>query len=513
MLYSPSIFKEVCMKKIFFIFLFCFFAQAEDALLEQAQRAIYQIKTPSSKGVAFAISDHLLVTTFYNILNVSDLNEIIVSNENSSKIEVKKVTAVSFYRDLAVLEVKEKLNSFLKGSRAFSYHPFHILGFHKEKSFSVRANHIPLKMKGFNNFYRIYFSRSNKEISLNGAPIINKQGRFVGVVYQNKKSEAHFVSSNLLNSLLRRKQDNKSNTDIIQIEKENLIKHMKKNNANSKLKIFHLKNILESFFSNKKTNKIVRDYLQTGVSSEDTYALLNFGVFSLLGREGFNSWYVDWIETAAKQGHVEAQFILGMIYYRGAYSNDWSLEIDIHKDYNKAANWLKRAAEKGHEEAQFYTGELYDKGYGVPQSSKAAFRFFYRSAKQDHAEAQWRVAISYGDKKYYDDEDMTDKERKSAKIYWLKEAAKQGHVEAQFKLGEFYLLSEQSKKKSMKWLKKAAKQGHMEAQFILGVILFTDNKFEISYHWFEKAAKQGHVDAKKMAGLCAESFKNMEKNK
>ena len=48
-------------------------------------------------------------------------------------------------------------------------------------------------------------------------------------------------------------------------------------------------------------------------------------------------------------------------------------------------------------------------------------------------------------------------------------AAKQGHAEAQFKLGDMYSV-EKNYKKAVEWYEKAAKQGHAEAQRILELL-------------------------------------------
>jgi hypothetical protein len=54
---------------------------------------------------------------------------------------------------------------------------------------------------------------------------------------------------------------------------------------------------------------------------------------------------------------------------------------------------------------------------------------------------------------------------------WFKEAAKEGHVEAQYELAEFYrqgLGLPRSSTKAKKWYAAAAEQGHMKARMRLG---------------------------------------------
>jgi len=61
-----------------------------------------------------------------------------------------------------------------------------------------------------------------------------------------------------------------------------------------------------------------------------------------IGEPGKNSTYVKhnhWLKKAAEQGHVEAQFTLGLNF-------GW-----VEEDYKLAEYWLKKAHQNGHPEA------------------------------------------------------------------------------------------------------------------------------------------------------------------
>ena len=60
---------------------------------------------------------------------------------------------------------------------------------------------------------------------------------------------------------------------------------------------------------------------------------------------------------AAEQGLAQAQFAVGLAYYRGA---------GVLQDYAEARKWLRKAAEHGYPEAQFFLAHLYIKGEGLP---------------------------------------------------------------------------------------------------------------------------------------------------
>ena len=58
---------------------------------------------------------------------------------------------------------------------------------------------------------------------------------------------------------------------------------------------------------------------------------------------------VRWYRLAAEQGHVDAQFSLGMRYLEGR---------DVQVDVGEARKWLEAAAMQGHAEAQFQLANL-----------------------------------------------------------------------------------------------------------------------------------------------------------
>ena len=72
---------------------------------------------------------------------------------------------------------------------------------------------------------------------------------------------------------------------------------------------------------------------------------------------------MKWWRIAAEQGHVEAQFKLGAMYF----SCDGVLQDDTG-----AAKWYRMAAEQGHAEAQADLGYMYENGLGVPQDPEPA---------------------------------------------------------------------------------------------------------------------------------------------
>lgn len=73
------------------------------------------------------------------------------------------------------------------------------------------------------------------------------------------------------------------------------------------------------------------------------------------------------IRKAAEQGHAQAQFNLGMLYYNGE---------GVPQDYQEAVKWHRKAAEQGDASAQGYLGVMYEKGRGVPQDFVRAHMWY-----------------------------------------------------------------------------------------------------------------------------------------
>lgn len=88
----------------------------------------------------------------------------------------------------------------------------------------------------------------------------------------------------------------------------------------------------------------------------------------------------------AEAGDAHAQFLLGLIYYRGRA---------VAQDYNEAATWFGRAADQGNATAQFYLGVMYTEGKGVPKDSSEATKWYRLAADRGDAEAQYNLGLSY----------------------------------------------------------------------------------------------------------------------
>ena len=131
-----------------------------------------------------------------------------------------------------------------------------------------------------------------------------------------------------------------------------------------------------------------------------------------------------------------------------------------------------------------------------------------RPGKIYDAEAQFRLGCAYMDGKISEPKNegeaifgLPEDEKKA--IFWWTKAGEQGHVEAQFKLGDFYDYGgeyiDYDKVKAAYWYGKAAEQGHGDAQNRLGFCYewgegVAKDKARAIY-WYTRAAEQGYPGA------------------
>ena len=80
---------------------------------------------------------------------------------------------------------------------------------------------------------------------------------------------------------------------------------------------------------------------------------------------------------------TEAQF-LGVAYENGRGA-----------EYAKAVKWYKKAAEQGDADAQYNLGVAYYKGERVIKNHTKAFELFKKAAEQGHASSQYNLGVAY----------------------------------------------------------------------------------------------------------------------
>lgn len=175
----------------------------------------------------------------------------------------------------------------------------------------------------------------------------------------------------------------------------------------------------------------------------------------------FYSFYSKELEKRAKSGQARAQYELGNCYYQAK---------EIDRDDEEAAEWYKKAMKQGHEaakekfysfyskllekeakdgdsRAQFETGNAYLNGYQVDKDLETAAEWFLKAMDQEYEGAKEKFYSFYSKK--------------------LEKRAKSGDAEAQYRIGECYLLGGQVERdieEAAEWYLEAKKQGHEAAK-------------------------------------------------
>ncbi len=144
-------------------------------------------------------------------------------------------------------------------------------------------------------------------------------------------------------------------------------------------------------------------------------------------------------------------------------SEDHQLTIALReKHIHDAAHSHDQPETTSHHEADLPTKEKPIKQADAAirvKNFKKAFRILAPLARQNHPDAQYRLAafyryglgVAHDDKKTY---------------FWMREAARHGHQKAQYSLGTLYLNGrgiEQNLHLARRWFEKAAQQGYQQA--------------------------------------------------
>lgn len=166
-----------------------------------------------------------------------------------------------------------------------------------------------------------------------------------------------------------------------------------------------------------------------------------------------------WYRRAAEQGHADAQFALGLMYYEGR---------GVQENHAEAAIWLHQAVENGSTIALYNLAFQYQYGEGVPKDLTKAEELYVAYISRDGDIDSGFVESQLG--KLYRDVDNPDRDVSKAHSYFLS-ASEYGSVESMVALGDIYREGcsdiPRDFNESISWYRKAADKGSREAQFKL----------------------------------------------
>jgi len=205
------------------------------------------------------------------------------------------------------------------------------------------------------------------------------------------------------------------------------------------------------------------------------------------------------LKPLAEQGHAEAQFNLGSLYYQG---------LGVHQDYREAVQWIYKAAEQGHVFAQTTLGSLYAEGVdGVIEEDypQALMWFIFSSAQGDLEALELRKKLaSRMTQAQIAQAQRLAREFQPRTVYTkaleeFKALGQQGDAVAQFKAGLIYYKGQgvpRDYQEALNWFKRAALKGHPLAQYNVGYMCEkgegTPQDYEEAANYYRQAAKQGN---------------------
>lgn len=244
----------------------------------------------------------------------------------------------------------------------------------------------------------------------------------------------------------------------------------------------------------EKAEELFRGYKLFRTGNSDPTALYNLGVMFERG-EGVKRDYwkaFEFYEDAAHQGITQAMYNLAIFY-------EWGLGADLNSDLQKQQRiyWLEKAAERGLPQAESELASLIWIENILNDSSRERADLLRKRSKEKGLNVGTFFTLG-----------LTPWEIKNFQriIPVYEELAQEGQKEAQFQLGSIYFNGEavlsgipQDQKNGSYWLIQAAENGHVEAQFRVGLIShFGCSPCQIERNsreaaiWFSKAAEMNH---------------------
>lgn len=197
---------------------------------------------------------------------------------------------------------------------------------------------------------------------------------------------------------------------------------------------------------------------------------------------------LQWFEAAAAQGHVEAMAQAGQLLLRNRPDGSYAAAA------GQARTHLEGAAARGHLRAQLELGILLSRN-PEPDGNAAAY-WLEKAAAQGSAAAQSRLGYLYlHGQSVTRDADLARQ--------WFGEAARQGDLSAQAHLGWVFdrgIGGQADPKRAFTWYRRAAQRDHSTAQFNLALLYQSGRGVQADAHqaryWFERAAATGSESAR-----------------
>ncbi|MEN0046318.1 MAG: tetratricopeptide repeat protein [Bacteroidota bacterium] len=176
-------------------------------------------------------------------------------------------------------------------------------------------------------------------------------------------------------------------------------------------------------------------------------------------------------------------------------------------DYAQSMKWYRQAAEQGHIDAKFDLGYIYYGGNVVEKNMEQAFYWFQQIEKLQNNPS---LLLILGGMYYDGVGSVLDKKNG---LDFLIKATNMGSFEAAFKVGEIYWKDMSNVKKALKYYKIAATNGYLKSAFVLGQLYTNGDEsrgfvsdIKTAIYWYNLAVAQGHAESSYRLGIIYESI-------
>ncbi|MDE0118972.1 MAG: hypothetical protein OXM55_03060 [Bdellovibrionales bacterium] len=324
-----------------------------------------------------------LDTELLSFPNISHLNTITVVYKKGSilKLEVTGI-ALSGKDNLAVLKVKGYTGPFLQISNSLSHKDseFYVMGFHSENLTVIKGRNVPQKQRP----RQITIAGDNLTLnSINGSPVLNKDGQVIGVVTENFLNFIFASRLGHLKSLLETPGLRNASFDELKTIVTTEIKQLYKSAKEGDLWAMYMVGMGVKHVGENVKNKqsVHQSYLessfwfQRAANHNFSPAQLQLGLLSFFGLGlPVNKKRATFLLQKAAQDSTIARFLLGMMLYDG---------IGISENKQRALFLLKTAAEQGFLLAQLQLFEIFKNDNSDPANKKKSEFWFKEAQKQN----------------------------------------------------------------------------------------------------------------------------------
>jgi len=357
------------------------------------ERAVYRVihlnekqGAFSSSGSGFFISEDLFVTALHVVEDLTDIEQIYFTKEESDYLyldqvlKAEKLEAVSIYADIAIFRTQEKSPYFLKEGKISLDENLFFMGY-PQGFFKHLQSESPSTKKPHTPVYFANFNLNNNYQGSSGGAILNSQGEFVGVNAKGNKNELGFFSSHYVQQMLNGEIGRRCE-DVTCIEEENKMvqQHIEEYANNSQdtsldsIQFFHL--IIERLLELNDKDHVLNYLLKGALQEEDLFQEFYLTLRELEKRGVHDSdMTLSWIKEAGHRGLLSGQIYLSRVYSFGIGG--------VEKNSNEALYWFEKRAHQGDVNAQYYLGLSYIHGTDIVEKDwEKAFYWLNKVANQ-----------------------------------------------------------------------------------------------------------------------------------